>query len=74
MFFRNMTPAEKESSSEAVKISYLFFLVALLGHALYSLLLFSEFNASFWILSSGCVVNTISEFLFRKRAERASHE
>lgn len=74
MFFRNMTPAEKKSSNQAVQISYLFLLVALLGHAIYSLIFLSEFNASFWILMSGFVVNTISELFFRKRSERASHE
>lgn len=74
MFFQDLTPARKKSSNKAEKVSYLFFLFALLGHALYSLFFFTEFNASFWILTTGCVIHSVSEFFFRKRAEGASHE
>ena len=74
MFFQDMTAAQIKSKNKARKIGHVFYEWALFGHAVYAYIFWSELGASFWILVCGSIFYTISEFFFRKRAERATHD
>ena len=71
MFFEKMAPSKIKSTEKAMKVSHIFYVVALLVHSLFFISTSFEFNASFWILMSGFLINSVSEFIFRKQAERS---
>lgn len=68
MFFENVPPNRIKSTKKAMKVNHGFLLVALLIHSLYFLFTSGEFNASFWILMSGYLIQLVSEFIYRKQA------
>lgn len=67
MFFQDMTPTQIETRDKSRMIGHEFYTFALFGHAVYSIFFLSEFNASFWILVSGSIFYSLSEFVFTKK-------
>ncbi len=68
MFFENVPPNRIKSTKKAMKVNHGFLVVALFIHFLYFLFTSGEVNASFWILMSGFLIQSVSEFIFRKQA------
>lgn len=68
MVFEKMAPSKIKSTEKAVKVSHIFYILALLIHSLFFMFTSFELNASFWILISGFLIQSVSEFIFRKRA------
>lgn len=63
-----MTPTQIKTRDNARLIEHEFYVFALFGHAMYSIFFLSEFSASFWILISGTIIYSLSEFFFNNRA------
>lgn len=66
LFFKKMTKKERENTEKAVKVGFVFYMLALSVSSIYSFLSESGFNISFMILIIGLIVFFISDFIFNK--------
>ena len=62
-----MTEKEHASNEKAANLTFTFYLIALIIHAVYSFIVNSILGPSFYILMTGLVIFYISEVWYRKR-------
>ncbi|MBU5258377.1 hypothetical protein [Bacillus pumilus] len=67
MFFKKMTKREQANSHKAVVPAFVFYLLALGGHALYSYVEGDRPPVTFVILMAGLLVFFAADWLFNKR-------
>ena len=61
-----MTDKERSSNEKAANLTFTFYLIALIIHAVYSYIVNNILGASFYILIIGLVIFYISDFWYRK--------
>ena len=62
-----MTEKERASNEKAANLTFTFYVLALIFHAVYSYIVNSRLGASFYILIVGLVIFYISDFWYRKK-------
>ncbi|PRS71520.1 hypothetical protein [Bacillus sp. NMTD17] len=67
MFFKKMTKREQANSHKAAVSAFVFYLLALGGHALYSYVEGDRPPVTFVILMAGLLVFFAADWLFNKR-------
>ncbi len=61
-----MTNEERKSTEKAIKIGFVFYMIALSASSIYSFFTNPGFNISFMILMTGLVVFFVSDFILNK--------
>ncbi|MDM5300020.1 hypothetical protein QUF51_17885 [Bacillus pumilus] len=69
MFFRKMTKREKVNTEKAAGFTFIFYMLALGCHAIYSFMQGDRLPVTFILLMAGLLIFFVTEWLLNKRQQ-----